>query len=192
MSTEAGLKRLRDKYKGKALRQRPFFIDERNWSIFKDYITGQRTLQDIREGGGIAPTRLRQILYQVDAQLELPRKSELEWNAITPQSPIEDLALSIRACNALHHLGCGTVDDVLRLNLAGSTPRVGEKTKMEVMSALQAAGFRHPALDRGPVEGVTSLARSLDRMQNRIDLALRSVAKEVSVVQRQLQHWLKE
>jgi hypothetical protein len=84
------------------------------------------------------------------------------------------------------------VDDVLRLNLAGSTPRVGEKTKMEVMAALQAAGFRHPALDRGPVEGVTSLARSLDRMQNRIDLALRSVAKEVSVVQRQLQHWLKE
>ena len=65
---------------------------------------------------------------------------------------------------------------------------------MEVLAALQAAGFRHPAFDRGPVEGVTSLARSLDRMQDRINTALRSVAKEVGMVrvQRQLQDWLKE
>lgn len=192
MPTEAGLKRLRDKYKGRPLRQRPFFIDERSWSIFRDYISGEGSVVDMRENGGIAPSRLRQILYQVDAQLDLPRRSELEWNAITPQSPIEDLALSIRARNALHHLGCSNVDDVLQLNLSGSVPRVGGKTKMEVLVALQTAGFRHPAFDRGPLEGVTSLARSLDRMQDRINVALRSVAKEVSVVQRQLQHWLKE
>ena len=192
MPTEAGLKRLRDKYQGTPLRPRPFFIDERIWSIFKDYVSGERSVRDMRENGGVAPSQLRQILYQVDAQLDLPRGSELEWNAITPQSPIEDLALSIRARNALHHLGCRKVDEVLRLNLSGSVPRVGGKTKMEVLLALQAAGFRHPAFDRGPPEGVTSLARSLDRMQERINVALRSVAKEVSVAQRQLQHWLKE
>ena len=192
MPTEASLKRLHAKYKGKPLRQRPFFIDEQNWAIFKDYISGERTLHATRESGAISPSRLRQILYQVDAQMDLPRRSELEWTAVTTQSPIEDLALSIRARNALHHLGCQTVDDVLQLNLSGSVPRVGGKTKMEVLAALQAAGFRHPAFDRGPVEGVTSLARSLDRMQDRINVALRSVAREVSMVQRQLQDWLKE
>ncbi len=190
--TEAGLKKLRNKYKGRAFAQRPFFIDERSWSIFRDYITGQRSLREMRESEGIAPSRLRQILNQVDTQLDLPGRSELEWNAITPQSPIEDLALSIRARNALHHLACRNVDDVLQLNLSGSVARFGGKTKIEVLTALQAAGFRHPALDRGPVEGVTSLARSLGRMQDRINVALRSVAKEVSMVQRQLQHWLKE
>ena len=192
MPTESSLKNLRAKYKGRPLRQRPFFIDEPSWAIFRDYISGDGSLHATRGEGAISPSRLRQILYQVDAQMDLPRGSELEWNSITPQSPIEDLALSVRARNALHNLGCRNVGDVLQLNLSGSVPRVGGKTKIEVLVGLQAAGFRHPAFDRGPVEGVTSLARSLDRMQERINFALRSVAKEVGVVQRQLQDWLKE
>ncbi len=90
--------------------------------------------------------------------------------------------------NALRRLGCRTVNDILQLDLSGTLPRVGGKSRMEVLVALQSAGFRHPSLDRDPLAGVTSLARSLER----INVALRSVAKEVSVVQRQLQVWLKE
>ncbi len=188
MATEAGLRRLREKYHGAPPRDRPFFIDERTWAIFTAYVYEEQSLRDLRDRERISVSRLRQVLYDVDAQLELPRRV----NGITPQSPIEVLALSIRARNALHRVGCRSVDDVLQLDMSGSVPRVGGKTRMEVLVALQGAGFRHPALDRGPMVGVTGLARSLERMQERINVALRSVAKEVSVVQRQLQEWLKE
>lgn len=188
MATEAGLKRLRDKYNGAPLPKRPLFIDEQSWAIFTTYVYQGRSLRDMRDGRQVSLEGLRKILYEVDAQLELHRRIE----GVTPQSSIEELALSMRARNALHRLGCRTINDVLQLDMSGPVPRVGGKTRMEVLVALQGAGFRHPALDRGPMPGVTSLARSLERLQERINVALRSVAKEVSVVQRQLQEWLKE
>ena len=141
MPADAGLKSMRDKYRGSPLGRRPFFIDERSWEIFKHYVSGERSLRELRVSGGIPASRLRQILYEVDAQLDLPRGSEQEWNSVTPQSPIEDLALSIRARNALHNLGCRNVDDVLQLNLSGSVPRVGGKTKMEVLAACKPRDF---------------------------------------------------
>jgi Bacterial RNA polymerase, alpha chain C terminal domain len=188
VATEAGLRRLREKYHGAPSQERPFSIDEQSWAIFTAYVYEGRSLRDLRNGGRISLRRLRQILYDVDAQLELPHSID----GITLHSPIEELALSIRAINALHRLGCRSIHDVLQLDMSGPVPRVGGKTRMEVLVALQSAGFRHPALDRGPMVGVTSLARSLERMQKRINVALRSVAKEVSLVQRQLQDWLKE
>ena len=192
MATEAGLRRLRQKHKGTPLRERPFFVDERSWAVFTAYVYEELTLPQIQQKRRISLRRMRQILRDVDAQLELPRRGGPEWNDVTPQSPIEDLALSIRARNALHNLGCRSVYDVLRLDLSGSLPRVGGKTRVEVVAALQRAGFRHPALDRGAVPGITSVSRRLERMQERINLALRSVAKEVGVIQRQLQVWLKK
>src|ERR1700736_2477338 len=167
---DAGLRRLREKYNGAPLK-RPFFIDEQSWAIFTAYVYDGRSLREIRAQAHGSLSRLRQVLHDVDEQLERARQTD----GITPQSPIEELALSIRARNALHRLNCRSIRDVLQLDLSGTVPRVGGKTRMEVLSALQGAGFRHPALDRGPVGGVTSLARSLDRMQERIDVALRMV-----------------
>jgi len=188
VATGAGLKRLREKYCGSPVLERPSSIDEQSWTIFTAYVYEGRSLQAMRERGRMPLSRLRRVLYEVDAQLEPSHRI----NGITPQSVIEELALSIRARNALHRLGCRTVNDVLQLDLSGPVPRVGGKTRMEVLLALQGAGFRHPALDRGSVAGISSLAQSLERMQKRINAALRSVAKEVSMVQRQLQDWLKE
>ena len=192
MATDAALRRLRQKHKGAPLRERPFFIDERSWAVFAAYVHEERTLAQIQESRRISLRRIRQILLDVDTRLELPRHGGREWNDITPQSPIEDLALSIRASNALHNLGCQSVHDVLRLDLSASLPRLGGKTRVEVLVALERAGFRHPALDRGAAAGITRVSRRLDRMQERINLALRSVAKEVGLVQRQLQVWLKK
>ena len=191
MPTEAGLKQLREKYASMPVRQRPFFIDERSWLIFRDYVRGEHSLSEMSEREGIGRARLRRILHQVDAQLNLPRGTEKEWSAITLLSPLEDLALSLRARNALHHFGCRNVQDVLQLNLSTSIPRAGGKTKMEVLLALQAAGFRHPAFSQGSVEGLAGFARRLDRMQARINTALRAIAKEISLMQRQLQDQLK-
>jgi hypothetical protein len=136
----------------------------------------------------MSPSRLRKVLCEVDAQLE--RSHGID--GIGLQSAIEKLDLSNRARNALHRLGCRTVNDVLQLDLSGTLPRVGGKSRMEVLVALQSAGFRHPSINRDAGAGVTSLARSLERIKERINVALRSVEKEVSVVQRQLQDWLKE
>jgi hypothetical protein len=192
VATEAALRRLRQKHKGAPAGEKPFFIDERSWAVFAAYVYEDLTLAQIQERMRISLRRMRQILLDVDARLELPRDGGSEWNDITPQSPIEDLALSIRARNALHNLGCHSVHDILQLDLSASLPRLGGKTRVEVVVALQRAGFRHPALDRGAAAGITSVSRRLDRMQERIDLALRSVAKEVAAIQRQLQVWLKK
>lgn len=188
MATEAGLRRLREKYKAAPLREKPLSIDDRNWAVFTAYVYKEQSLGDLRARERISLARLRQMLYKVDALLQLPPG----MNGITPLSPIEDLALSVRARNALHRLGCRNIDDVLQLNMSRPVPRLGGKTRMEVLVALRTAGFRHPALDRDPMAGMPGLARRLDRMQERINGALRSVASEISVVQRQLQGWLKE
>ncbi len=192
MATDAALRRLRQKHKGAPLTERPFFVDERSWAVFAAYVYDELTLGQIQERRRISLRRIRQILREVDTRLELPRNGRPEWTDITPQSPIEDLALSIRARNALHNLGCQSVHDVLGLDLSASLPRLGGKTRVEVLVALERAGFRHRALDRGAAAGITSVSRRLDRMQERINLALRSVAKEVGLVQRQLQVWLKK
>ena len=184
MATDPGLKRLREKHYQTPSKKKPASIDEQSWTIFTRYVYEERSLRDMRDREGMSLRRLRQVLYEVDAQLE--RSPQIE--GITLQSAIEEMALSNRVRNALRRLGCRTVNDILQLDLSGTLPRVGGKSRMEVLVALQSAGFRHPSLDRDPLAGVTSLARSLER----INVALRSVAKEVSVVQRQLQVWLKE
>ncbi len=188
MATVPGLKRLREKHYQTSFLKRPSFIDEESWAIFTAYVHEGRSLRYMRERKGMSASRLRKVLYEVDAQLERSHGMD----GIGLQSAIEKLPLSNRARNALHRLGCRTVTDVLQLDLSRTLPRVGGKSRMEVLVALQSAGFRHPSLNRDPVLGATSLARSLERMQDRINVALRSVAKEVSVVQRQLQDWLKE
>ena len=188
MSTDPGLKRLREKHYQTPITKKPAFIDEQSWTIFTAYVYEERSLRDMRDRGGLSLSRLRQVLYEVDAELERAQSVE----SVTLQSAIEELELSNRSRNALRRLGCRTVNDILQLDLSGSLPRIGGKSRMEVLVALQGAGFRHPSLDRDPAAGVTSLAKSLERMQDRINVALRSVAKEVSVVQRQLQDWLKE
>jgi len=188
VTTDPGLKRLREKHYQTPSKKKPASIDEQSWTIFTRYVYEERSLRDMRDREGMSLRRLRQVLYEVDAQLE----SSPQIEGITLQSAIEEMALSNRVRNALRRLGCRTVSDILQLDLSGTLPRVGGKSRMEVLVALQSAGFRHPSLDRDPLAGVTSLARSLERMQDRINVALRSVAKELNVVQRQLQVWLKE
>src|SRR5258708_6155941 len=134
----------------------------------------------MRDREGMSLRRLRQVLYEVDAQLE----SSPQIEGITLQSAIEEMALSNRVRNALRRLGCRTVNDILQLDLSGTLPRVGGKSRMEVLVALQSAGFRHPSLYRDPLAGVTSLTLSLERMHDRINVALRSVVQELKVCHR--------
>src|SRR5689334_212812 len=93
-------------------RQRPFFIDEANWDIFLRFVVEGHAVPEIAAARQCSVSYVRKVLHEVDNQLKLPRHSEREWSQVTPNSPIEDLSLSVRALNQLHDLGCATVEDV--------------------------------------------------------------------------------
>lgn len=109
-----------------------------------------------------------------------------EGKAIALESPIEELALSSRARNALHSLGCSSLEDVLRLDLSGWVRGIGPKTKTEVLTALRSSGLQHPELDEPRDSEIRSLDRRLERMHGRINAALGAVAREIATVRRRL------
>jgi hypothetical protein len=125
------------------------------------------------------------MLYEVDAELDAALHPGEGGKAVILESPIEDLALSSRALNAIHRLGCDTVKEVLALDL--STVRgIGRKTKGEVCAALRSCGLPQPELDERLDSEMRGLDSSLERMQGRIAAALEVVAKEIALVQRRL------
>ncbi|MBV8818040.1 MAG: hypothetical protein JO022_06760 [Acidobacteriaceae bacterium] len=91
----------------------------------------------------------------------------------------------MRARNSLHKAGCSCVRDILNLNLAGSIRRMGPATRSEVLAALKSSGFRHPSIDL-PVSDLVMVAQGLERAKTRIDVALRTVSKELSALQERL------
>jgi hypothetical protein len=102
------------------------------------------------------------------------------------EAPVEELGLSVRTRNAVRGMGCVTIDDVLHLNLSSSWRGMGEKTKAELLTALERAGFEHPCHEAQPDSEIQMLDRRLARVQDRIDRALESVAKEIRIVRRKL------
>jgi hypothetical protein len=93
--------------------------------------------------------------------------------------------LSSRARNAIHRLGCGTVKDVLQLDLS-AVRGIGRKTRGEVCAALRSSGLPQPELDERLDSEMRGLDHSLERMHGRIAAALEVVAKEIALVQRRL------
>ena len=100
------------------------------------------------------------------------------------ESPIEELPIPMRARNALRGIGCTTIADVLRLDMTGSVRGLGRKTKQELLAALELAGFRHPMLEEQPVAEVHLLERSLKRIEDKLEIALAGVGKELHFLRR--------
>jgi hypothetical protein len=125
---------------------------------------------------------LKRLRAEVDAQLASAAVAE----PVVLESPIEDLALSSRARNALRSLGCNSVQDILRLDLSGPVRGIGRKTRGEVLTALRSSGLPHPGLDELLDSDIRSLDRSLERMHGRISVALGAVTKEIAMVQKKL------
>jgi hypothetical protein len=182
---ERGLKRLRAKYAGQQPAERPASVDAHRWAIFTWYFYEGLSLGEIGVRAGLSTSRVSRILYETDAGLDAGRRPGPEAEAVDLASPIEDLALSPRARNAIHRLGCGTVKDVLELDL--STVRgIGRKTRDEVRAALRSSGLPQPELDERRDSEMRGLDRTLERMHGRITAALEAVAKEIALVQKRL------
>ena len=103
---------------------------------------------------------------------------------IDPGAPLEALGLSVRTRNALKAVGCGTVQSVLRLDLATPIRGLGRKAREEILVKLEDAGLSHPSA--GQVSEITMLERSLERMQDRVDAALAALTKEIGSARQRL------
>jgi DNA-directed RNA polymerase alpha subunit len=110
-----------------------------------------------------------------------------EPKPIALESAVEDLGLSVRTRNALRAIGCDTVEDVLELDLATSVRGLGRKTKDELLTALERAGFPHPTTQEQPSSEILDIQRSLERMQSRVETALGAVAKEIRILKHRIQ-----
>jgi hypothetical protein len=125
------------------------------------------------------------MLYEVDVRLEESRKTRSAARPVVLESPIEDLSLSSRARNAIRRLGCGTVKDVLELDLS-AVRGIGRKTRSEVCAALRSSGLPQPELDQRLDSEMRGLDSSLERMQGRVSAALETLAKEIALLQKRL------
>lgn len=176
--------RSRARYSRRVAAPKPPAIDERGWEIFTAYHHKERTLGEIGRDFQLSPNQVRRIVDEVDAQLGRVRGGTPTLVAL--ESPVEDLGLSVRTRNALRGVGCHTVEDALRLDLSSSVRGLGRKTKDELVTMLERAGFHHPLLDEPPNSEIRILERSLERMQNRLDRAVAVVTKEIRFLKERL------
>jgi len=183
---QRGLKLLRSKYIGEQHFPRPAFIDERRWAVFTAYFRDGQSVTGIGRSAGLSPSCVSRMLYDVDARLESARRAEPEGTPVGLESRIEELALSPRALNVLHSLGCDRVRDVLERDLS-SVPGMGPKTRDEVYAALRRAGFPLLEVEQPLDSEIRNLDRSLLRMHDRISTALGTVTKEIALLQKRLQ-----
>lgn len=179
----ANLERLRTKYGRLHEFPKPDSVDERRWAIFVAYCREGQSSNAIGEKAGISVARVLTIIREVGAVLDSAKTPMPAASPLTVNSPIEEMALSSRARNALRSLGCKTVDDVLRLDLSGARG-IGRKSRLEVLSVLGNSGLSH-AEEAENLE-MRSIHRSLDRMHSRVSAALGAVAKEITVLRKRI------
>lgn len=159
-------------------------IHERNWAIFSAYCYEGRPLSEIGRTYRLSPNQVRRIVDEVEARHGRVRAAEAESRGL--ESAVEDLGLRVRARNALRRLECNTVEDVLRLDLSSSVRGLGPKTKEDLLTRLERAGFHHPTRGEQSAEEIRILERSLERMRSRIDAALEAMAKEIRLAKKRL------
>src|SRR3954470_8844136 len=110
-------------------------------------------------------------------ELPLPNSVDTLAPVLPAESPLEALGLSVRTRNALKGVGCSTIEDVLRLDIQTPIRGLGRKAKEELLTKLDDAGLAHPSA--GQSSEIRMLERSLERIEERVDAALGSVAKEI-------------
>lgn len=101
------------------------------------------------------------------------------------QIPIEELGLSVRTRRALRRFGCGTVGDVLQLDLSAPVRGLGQKSKEELLTRLEEAGFSHPA--SGPRSEIAGLERNLKRLERHMDMVIGLASKELRIAHEQIE-----
>ncbi|MBS1874037.1 MAG: hypothetical protein JSU00_12550 [Acidobacteria bacterium] len=149
---------------------RPYFIDEQSWSVFQAYVRDGRTIREIGQELGLSTSKVGMIVARVERELEVPRPPGHGEGRMSLDSPIEDLALSGRARNALRKAGCETIRHLLEKDFSRAVRRLGPITRDEVVTALREHGFDSPPTLAGERnQRLTDLDRELSRLREQID-----------------------
>jgi hypothetical protein len=172
----------RARYSREIAAPKPPAIEERSWLIFTGYRHKRRSAEEIAEAFHLRPEQVLRIVEEVEAQLG----GGLAARGIGLESPVEDLGLSVRTRNALRAVGCKTVEEALELDLSSTIRGLGRTTREELLTRLESAGFEHPAMESQPASEMQLIERRLERMQQRIERALGTVAQEVLLVRKKL------
>lgn len=149
---------------------RPYFIDDASWNIFLAHVRDGRTIRDIGRDLGLSTAKVGATIARVERDLDIPRPGGTGTGTITVDSPIEDLALSGRARNALRKAGYATIRSLLEKDFGRDARRLGPITRDEILAALRERGFSTPATvteDRS--ERISELDRELGRLREQID-----------------------
>jgi hypothetical protein len=104
---------------------------------------------------------------------------------ITTETRLEELGLSVRTLNALRGVGCNTVEDALKIDLATPIRGLGRMAKEELLAKLEHSGFAHPEAGQ-PTSDITRLERNLERIEERLDTTLRAISREVRSARQRL------
>jgi hypothetical protein len=165
---------LKSKYQNEGDQHRPMLVDELSWSLYLAYVRDGKTLLEIGREHGLGALRVGRTVVRVDQmrvdqELQRPFAPEHERKSVTLDSPLEDLALSMRARNALRKLGCQTVRQVLDRDFTRASRRFGPISKREVAAALIRNGFTPPPTLEGRQSNVTALERDVSRLRRRIE-----------------------
>jgi hypothetical protein len=178
---------IRAKYQNNGIGERPFFIDERSWGMFVAHVRDGKSFRDIGVVVGLSPYRVSQIVARVDYDLETPRPAGPNARALTIDSPVGDLMLSMRARNALGELGCRTVRDLLEHDFTRGVRRLGPVTRAEIVSTLAEHGFAAPPGLHEPDEaGIAELSRHVARLRERIEMSLSQWSEQVRTLEEKI------
>ncbi len=180
---------LRDRHIDALGNGRPYFVDESSWSVFVAHVRDGRTIREIGRDLGLSTSKVGMIIARVERDLEIPRPDGEGLGAITLDSPIEDLALSGRARNALRKAGCATIRNLVEKDFSRDIRRLGPITRDEIVAALRDHGFATPTTltqERG--ERISELDKELNRLREQIDSTSRHWQTRVE----RLEHRLKK
>ena len=107
--------------------------------------------------------------------------------AVNLDSPIEDLALSRRARNALRKAGYETVRSLVEGDGANLVRHIGVITREEVAAALRDHGLGTPsALVEVRKERISGISEELARLREQIDLTSRHLQARVERLETRL------
>jgi Bacterial RNA polymerase, alpha chain C terminal domain len=178
---------LRVKYSGALNGDRPHLVDESDWRLFLAHVRDGRSLQEISRESGLSAFKVGAIISQIDRDLDIPESSPGNRNAMTADSPIENLALSMRARNALHEIGCVTAGDVLEKDFTRAVRRFGPVTRREITAVLREHGFAvPPALMDGSTSRIFELRRDLARLRDSIEDTTRRLRNHIERLEHRL------
>jgi hypothetical protein len=136
-----------------------------------------------------APSTVEPIVAGVERTSETPSPGTPPPEGLTLDSPIEDLALSSRARNALRKAGCSTIRSLVQKDFSRAAQRLGPITRAEILDALARHGFQRPAtLPDETTSRIADLDREVRRLKEQIDRTWRHWQTRVS----RLEHRLKK